>query len=106
MYACHSCDTPSCVNEDHLFEGTPQDNCDDMVSKRRSAWGERHSQARLTNHQVTEIFDRLKRGDSRVAIARDYGVNSRAIDKIANGKRWLYLREQLGIPLDQKFGGR
>jgi len=35
MYACHHCDTPQCVNPDHLFAGTNQDNRDDAANKGR-----------------------------------------------------------------------
>ncbi len=39
--ACHECDTPLCVNEDHLYEGTHQDNMKDAFYRGRVARGER-----------------------------------------------------------------
>lgn len=37
MVACHRCDVPRCVRPAHLFEGTQQDNVDDMHAKGRWA---------------------------------------------------------------------
>lgn len=35
MFICHSCDTSSCVNSDHLFIGTGTDNMKDKINKGR-----------------------------------------------------------------------
>jgi hypothetical protein len=35
LLVCHTCDTPSCINPDHLFIGTPKDNFNDALKKGR-----------------------------------------------------------------------
>lgn len=36
LYVLHRCDVRCCINPNHLFVGTHQDNMDDMVSKGRA----------------------------------------------------------------------
>ena len=35
-WACHECDTPACINPDHIFDGTVKDNNQDARRKRRA----------------------------------------------------------------------
>lgn len=41
-FVCHKCDNPSCLNVDHLFLGTNQENCEDIARK----WRGTHNQGR------------------------------------------------------------
>src|ERR1700690_341184 len=56
LNSCHSCDNTSCVNPEHLFFGTGQENMDDMKNKNRQGKhkGESHGMSKLTDSIILE----------------------------------------------------
>lgn len=91
-FVCHTCDNKACINPDHLFLGTPKENSQDMVRKRRNAkmFGERNGRHKLTAIDVFGIMtDLLSMNCSEVG--RKRGIPIRTINDIKNGKRWGWL---------------
>jgi len=83
---CHTCDTPACVNPDHLFLGTQRDNMRDCVAKgRMPRKGEDNNASKLTEVDVSAI-----RADPRLQreIAVDYGVTQPHISAIKRKENW------------------
>jgi hypothetical protein len=80
MCVLHRCDNPPCVNIDHLFLGTHQDNVDDMIAK-----GRHGGPVKLTKDQVAAI-----RSDQRLQriIAAEYGVTQGHVSEIKRGLVW------------------
>jgi hypothetical protein len=84
----HDCDNPRCVNPDHLFVGTRRDNLQDMKAKGRHLYGERNSQAKLTNKKVREIRRLWGGGATQRHIAKLFDVAPITISRIIRGERW------------------
>lgn len=90
IHVCHSCDTPACVNPDHLFLGSQADNMADMMKKGRhySPRGEKHPKAKITNEQATEARMAFLNGESRRSISERTGLGYRSICLLLQGKTW------------------
>ena len=84
----HKCDTPECVNPEHLFLGTHLDNAKDRNAKGRQAHngGEKNGQAKLTWERAEKL-----RSDKRpyTVLSKEYGVSIGNISSIKNRKRWV-----------------
>ena len=91
MVVRHTCDNRKCVNPEHLVIGTHQDNMDDMKKRNRTAKGEAHGRAKLSEVDIKTIRDRYIRGSKvhgLLAIAKDFGVAFQTVSKIVNRHRW------------------
>lgn len=91
LFVCHRCDNRLCINPNHLFLGTADDNAKDMVSKNRSAKGEHHSHAKLKGKDVIDIRKMLKSGLSNGEIAIKFNVKPGTIKDIKNGRNWSHV---------------
>jgi hypothetical protein len=96
-YVCHTCDFGRCVNPEHLFLGTPNDNMQDkMEKKRHKAWsGENHGMSKLTSAQVLEIRKLCKIKKRHNEIAKMFNVSSSYISAIKRGVTWPHLQEEI-----------
>lgn len=92
LVVMHKCDTPKCVNPDHLMLGTQAENVMDMHSKgrakKRGVIGELHHQAKLTDDQVRLI----RASDKKTAdIAKEFGVSRTVIYDILKRRIWKHI---------------
>ncbi len=97
MEVCHDCpagDNPACVNPDHLFVGTHDDNMKDMAEKGRGRGpnGETNSHAVLTEAHIREIRIRYAAGRIRYRdLAVEFGVDTTTIGNIARRETWRHV---------------
>jgi len=95
LHVLHHCDNPTCVKTTHLFLGTPQDNVDDMMRKKRNnpPKGIDAGNVKLTEKEVYEIRKLLHNKESANSIAKKYGRGPSTIVKIRDRITWKHLKE-------------
>lgn len=96
---CHKCDVPACININHLFLGTNQDNDDDKVAKGRQSKGRKHSEKRRgENHLLAKLsFEKVfemrwleAMGRTHQSLADEYGVSLATATSAIRGKTWQF----------------
>lgn len=101
LYVCHKCDNRKCINPDHLFLGTHQDNVDDRERKGRNSpppirHGSAHNNAKLTEEDVLKIRASSEMGTPALSVK--YGVAKRTIRDVLNGTTWRHLLPAASLP--------
>ena len=87
-FVCHHCDNKLCVRPSHLFLGTQKDNIQDAINKKRTAKGETHGKAKLTEEQVKQIRANPR---SERKLALEYNVRYCTIGNIKRRKTWKHI---------------
>jgi hypothetical protein len=115
VLVCHKCDIAyplgdltyrRCVNLSHLWEGTNQENTADRHAKGRDARGirqgthtrpetrargERNGHAKLSDGEVREIRRRRAGGELLISIARNLGISTAEVSKVALRQAWAHV---------------
>ena len=122
ILVCHRCDNPACVNPDHLFLGSQQDNMDDKVAKGRqcrgddhwmrqpperrlvgdkngmvrhpekAARGEAHGRSKLNEELVRKIRILYSEHFTQYEIADAMGVSQPVISSVLRGATWGHVK--------------
>lgn len=94
LYVLHRCDNPSCVNPEHLFLGTCQDNVLDCIAKNRfnRPKGVNHFRSKFTEPDILKIRGLIKQGFNDREISEDFNVCGTTIQAIREGRTWKHIK--------------
>lgn len=91
----HTCDIRCCVNPDHLFIGTQDDNMKDAARKGRIRTGDKRGSknggAVLTEGKVLEIRKLYSEGWMQSDLYRKFKVSPMAINRVVHRKAWNHV---------------
>ena len=96
LFVLHKCDVQRCVNPDHLFLGTQQDNVTDMIGKGRQNYtgnglaGENHPLSKLTHEKACSIREMYSTGYYyQRDLGKLFGVAQSQIANIIHNRTWV-----------------
>lgn len=87
-FVLHECDNPRCINPEHLFPGTAQDNTQDMLTKGRH-WFIHNDTRKVTTEIKDEMLKLRQNGYSATYIANKLGIAPSTVYEYTspNGRR-------------------
>jgi len=84
MLVLHRCDTPCCVNPDHLFLGSNKDNINDMMAKGRHRSGAHTESGNLKKLTKDDAESIRNSGMKTTELADNYRVSRATIRNVRN----------------------
>jgi hypothetical protein len=95
-FICHRCDNPPCVNPDHLFEGTREENMMDSARKRRHRLhrnpelncGLNHPRSKVTPEMAKEMIKLYSDGFTQDQIAKKLNIAQTRVSVVVRGVHW------------------
>lgn len=94
MHVLHKCDNRKCVNPDHLFLGTNNDNIADKVAKGRNRRGEGLYNAKANDEIVRAIRTAYLTGLwTAKALAIKFGLSKSVTFSIIHRKAWKHVTD-------------
>lgn len=84
----HRCDNRPCYEISHLFLGTPADNTEDMIGKRRHSYGERHPNSKTTVDNVREMRHLRANGTTLAVLSKKFCLSKAQVSNICRMKAW------------------
>lgn len=97
LHVLHTCDKPRCVNPEHLYSGTHQDNMRDRTARKRlpSRAGVKNHNVKLKESEVIKIRQTEEK-ITHTALAKIYEISPEMISLIRRGKAWQNLKQHGG----------
>lgn len=87
----HACDNPGCVNPGHLLLGTTYDNNRDRADRGRSAVGEDHPRAVLTENKVRAMRRLVGLGATTSDLQVLTGLENETVRSVVTGRTWKHV---------------
>jgi hypothetical protein len=92
LYVCHHCDVCACVNPDHLFVGTAEDNARDRDAKGRHRASPHHPTGqKLIAEDVRALRALHARGLSMCGLGRLFGIHEKTVKDIVVRRYWKHV---------------
>jgi len=103
----HTCDTPQCVEPQHLIAGSQSQNVRDIFDRNRrvgapGVQGEANRSAQLSDALVTELRQAVRTGASIRSAARSRGLEYSTVRSAVLGHSWTHVAEPPVPPSGRK----